>query len=275
MKKFTVIFICVSLFLRIDIFSQEGCGTLVSSEQVQLETTFTDSISEIINLGKTIYISAHIVENEDGLAGIDESAINGVINGLNQIFETIGLRFQLLKTNIIENYNFNSLDYSSTVQELADISSVDNTINIYFVDYLYDISGGAVCAFTFMPADNMDLMFFNKTCFSTTVFAEQMGHFFNLYHTHETAFGIENANQSNCKNSGDLCCDTYADPNLKDLVSDECEYEGVKKDPQNNFYSPSVKNYMSSSEQVCKCFFSEEQYIRIINAVLKLKGYLL
>lgn len=251
-----------------------ACGTILSNEQVQLEETFVDSVSEIINLEKTIYLSVHIVEEQTGENGISEGTINGAIYNLNQLFKTIGLTFELLNTYIIEDYNYNKVYYGSEDVQLTMLSSIDKTINLYFVDNLYDVEGSAVYSYSFMPGDNKDFMFFNKTHFNYAVLAEQMGHFLNLYHTHETVFGNELADQSNCANTGDLCCDTYADPNLDGLVSEKCDYLGTKKDAQNSFYSPSTQNFMSFTEQTCKCFYSKEQYIRMINAVLKLKKHL-
>lgn len=274
MKNLAIALICLFSVFTINLNSQQICGTLVSDEQIQLETTFVDSVNELILLEKTIYISAHIVKNKEGVNGIDVGAINGAIYNLNELFETIGLRFQLLKTNIIDNYNYNTVYYGNQDKEITILSSIDNTINLYFVEFLYDHVGSPIHAYTYMPADSKDILFFKKSDFNSTILAEQIGHFFNLYHTHETAFGNEFADQSNCETTGDLCCDTYADPNLQGFVSDKCDYTGNQKDEQNKYYSPGVHNFMSFTEQTCKCFYSEEQYIRMLNAVLKLKKHL-
>lgn len=274
MKNIKIVLLSFSVFFAFDSYSQKVCGTIVPGQQVQLEAVFTDSVSEIINLEKTIYLSAHIVKKQTGENGISDGAINGAIYNLNQLFETIGLTFKLLNTKIIDDYNYNTIFYGNQDNQLTNLSSVDKTINLYFIDNLYDTSGVAVCAYTSMPADHKDVMFFKKTCFNYTILAEQMGHFLNLYHTHETIFGNELVDQSNCENAGDLCCDTYADPNLEGLVSEKCDYLGTKKDTQKTYYSPSTQNFMSFTEQTCKCFYSDEQYIRMINAVLKLKKHL-
>ncbi len=275
MKKTLIVTTCIFLLSYVTLYAQNSCGTIITEEQVQLETSFSDSVSEIIFLNKTIYLSAHIVKQENGDNGIDEGAINGAIYNLNQLFETIGLQFQLLKVNVIENYNYNELYYGIQDIQLTNISSINKTINLYFVDNLYDIDKAEVSAYTYMPAEKKDFVVFEKTSFNYTVLAEQIGHFFNLYHTHETEFGKELANQSNCSNTGDLCCDTPADPNLSGLVSEKCSCLGSQKDSLNISYSPSVKNFMSFTEQTCKCYFSKEQYIRMINAILKLKAHLL
>ena len=254
--------------------AQSDCGTIVTTKQVQLESTFVDSVSEIINLEKRIYLSAHIVKDESGGNGIDASTINSAIYNLNQVFDKIGLHFTLLNTTTIVDYNYNTVVYGNQDMKLSAFSSIDNTINLYFVNNLFSIADAQVSAYTFMPADNKDFIFFAKDSFNYVVLAEQIGHFFNLYHTHETVFGKELADQSNCNSAGDLCCDTYADPDLLGIVSEKCGYLGTAKDSQNNYYAPSVHNFMSSSVSACKCFFSDEQYIRMINAVLKLKTHL-
>ena len=47
-----------------------------------------------------------------------------------------------------------------------------------------------------------------------TTLSHELGHYFDLYHTHETSFGTECPSGSNCQSAGDMVCDTPADPNL-------------------------------------------------------------
>ena len=98
-----------------------------------------------------------------------------------------------------------------------------------------------------------------------------MGHFLNLYHTHETAFGNELVNRTNCSSTGDKCCDTEADPGLEGLIDKSCLYTGKLKDTSGAFYQPKPKNIMSFSNDDCRCNFSRTQFLRIIYTLQNLK----
>ena len=65
----------------------------------------------------------------------------------------------------------------------------------------------------------------NNLCVDNgSTFIHEMGHFFNLYHTHTTTNGEENVLRNNCTWAGDGFCDTPADPRLNSENVEECEY---------------------------------------------------
>lgn len=72
------------------------------------------------------------------------------------------------------------------------------------------------------------------------VLAHEIGHFFGLYHTFETRFGIEKVDGSNCETAGDLICDTPADPNLADTFISYAQCESFYQN-----YRPQINNIMS------------------------------
>jgi len=73
-----------------------------------------------------------------------------------------------------------------------------------------------------------------------TTFPHEVGHYFDLFHTHETAYGRECVDGSNCTTAGDRLCDTPADPGLgAHNVNDACQYIGHELDPcHGDPYSP-------------------------------------
>jgi hypothetical protein len=101
-----------------------------------------------------------------------------------------------------------------------------------------------------------------------------MGHFFGLLSTDETLSGKEWVNGNNCDTTGDLICDTYADPGLFNNITDSCTYELSKSDPLGDFYIPTAANYMSESLDKCKCIFTEQQLKRMSFYLRKYRGYL-
>lgn len=94
---------------------------------------------------------------------------------------------------------------------------------------------------------------------TTNVAAHEIGHCLNLFHTHETKFGVEDPD--NCSNTGDLLCDTPPDPNLRDMVNGSCLYIG------GGSYNPDTKNIMSYSLPTCLKHFSVGQILRARDAI--------
>jgi hypothetical protein len=86
-----------------------------------------------------------------------------------------------------------------------------------------------------------------------------MGHFLGLLHTHDTRYGMEDPNGSNCAIAGDLCCDTPAGPVLSNSnVDASCVYTGTST-YDGRPYNPDTHNYMSYSRKYCRDEFSNEQ----------------
>lgn len=80
------------------------------------------------------------------------------------------------------------------------------------------------------------------------VIVHEFGHYFGLYHTAETRFGIERVDGSNCAEAGDKVCDTPADPG--ELFSvyvnyTGCRMAGFKEEGSALEYAPMINNYMS------------------------------
>ncbi len=267
-------YILVSVFLQ-ELYGQiTNCGTELFPNQVNFESTFTDSINNLIKLNRTLNISIFIIEDEGGETGVNMADVNSMVALLNQAFLPVAVSFRIASTENIDNYHFNDVTKDENAKDLAIQYHHPKTINLYLAGHVYQTLNAEVCAFTYYPADNKDVIVLGKQCIAGAVLIEQIGHMLNLYHTHETAFGNERVDGTNCTTSGDLCCDTYADPNLSGKVDIGCSYSGTDKDANGDYYVPSTANYMANSLNDCKCFFSEEQYLRMINCLLKTKNYL-
>jgi hypothetical protein len=100
----------------------------------------------------------------------------------------------------------------------------------------------------------------------------ELGHYFGLLHTHETANGAENVTRNNgdgcwnCQTAGDLLCDTPADPDLSETANDypSCAYTGTGTDACNgDSYVPMIDNIMSYADKYCRDVFTSEQIERM------------
>ncbi|MBN2612754.1 MAG: hypothetical protein JXB00_14450 [Bacteroidales bacterium] len=274
-KKNAAIALFLSL-ISICGYSQTNiCGTELTDKQRDYELGFTDSVNTLIRLDRKLAVSLYFVKNEEGETGVDLTALSTAFTALNNAFEQIGLSFDLSSPQIIDNYHFDEVQKGGNETELTAQFQTSHSINLYLVSELYDAASQPVCAYTYYPSENKDVIFLVKTCISASILIEQFGHFFNLYHTHETGFAKELVNGSNCATAGDLCCDTPADPNLTGKVSFDCQYSSTEKDSNDDYYLPTVYNYMSFAPDACnKCFFSSDQYLRMINCILKSKSHL-
>lgn len=272
MKKLflLVVFIIVTC---LNIFPQvKMCGTKLTPQQISFENSFTDSVNQIIYLNRKIHIVVYITKDKDGKTNFNNELLNNAINELNQLFDKIKVNFEIYSISYIDNYHYDIINESKEKDLIAQFYK-KNLINIFIVKEI-SLNNLSTCAYTYYPASNIDAIFISKDCFHKAHLIEQFGHLLNLYHTHEIAFGKEKVKRINCKTTGDKCCDTPADPDLELSVNTECKYTGNTSDDDGLPYNPTVTNYMSASKPECKCYFSDEQYIRMINCLLKTKKHL-
>jgi hypothetical protein len=248
------------------------CGTMITTDQINLENTFTITDSNtkesLPQVKRTLSITVFVVKESKAPYFDASSVLPGAIDKLNEFFSPIALHFKICATNYINNYQFDSICAGSIkCDDILVQNAEPNTINLYLVTELYDHNKNKIKAFTYMPGDNgKHCIFIDKAYISgtTTTLAHQMGHFFNLYHTHESeAFGAELVNETNCATAGDRCCDTNADPDVENYLKNGV-YIGTVKDINKELYSPSPKNIMSFGTEDIRCFFSRVQFLRMV-----------
>lgn len=220
-------------------------------------------------VNKKFGIIVHVVYDYFGNPNITESEIQGKIDGLNAIFDSICIDFEICEFRYISNYNYDG--FSPNQFPLMDVAYCEaNRINLFFtssvsggdgyatqggIDSL--TSGGIVAAKNFNSGD----------------IAHLFGHFFGLYNTWEGSLSAnpELVDGSNCATAGDSICDTPADPfyittsilwlsgTFLDFV-----YQGL--DANGDYYNPLVSNIMSNYPN--KCYFTYGQYRKMVDVWL-------
>ncbi len=267
-KTRTIIFISFLMlgWLFISPLQAQPCGTLLTQEQINHEITLP-AVQTGHPLQK-IKVTLSITTWEIGKDSIHYHALTEAIERLNTHFSPIGIQFILCDYKLISNSNYSVLN-STNKDELLVLYQDPNTINLYLLD---SIEGG-YAAFTYYPESNTNLIFLRTSNLTGNHLTHQMGHFFGLYHTHETEFGNELADVSNCETAGDRLCDTPADPDLSDKVNN-CQYIGVVTDANGTYYLPTVSNFMSFSPDTCRCFFTPEQYTKMVQTYFSHKQHL-
>ncbi len=145
--------------------------------------------------------------------------------------------------------------------------------------YLYKINDQdtiLLCGYAYLSGQMKNRIIMQNSCSTNgSTLAHEIGHYFSLFHTHHTQFGSELANGTNCDSSGDLICDTPADPGLSNNnVNQACVYVGTEQDPIGDPYTPNVRNIMSYSRKNCRDYFSSDQLYQIEGYFFEYRYYL-
>lgn len=185
------------------------------------------------------------IPTEGGDAPIEAEIIDD-INYTNSWFSAIGFNVFLDYAGVVNvcSQFWHELDYSDTnagnanVVSLYDAYGVNGHFNILYV------GSGSYCEFPNMPdgiPDNVMVHRNTDAGWGWTV-AHELGHWFNLAHTFETAYGAESVSRDpadscyDCDTNGDGFCSTAADYGTHwcDSPDDECSCTGNYSEPNCN-----------------------------------------
>lgn len=211
-----------------------------------------------------IPIAIRIVNYTQGGGGLDRAYIPEIMDSLNARFASTNLQFFQCQdpVDVYENkfYDFDRSRFSDSLNN----RNIPGVLNIYLINKVLN-DDEFLCGYARFPwTEGEYIVVANSCALNGSTVAHEVGHYLGLYHTHETANGIELADGSNCKYRGDQICDTPADPRLSTRNVDEnCEYTGNAKDINNDFYEPDPSNIMSYSRKSCRTNFTEEQAVRM------------
>lgn len=233
----------------------------------------------------------HIVKGSSSseLKKIDGKMLQEAIKNLNRVFGQINVRFNHIGTDTLrsekklEDLYYNV--WSPEIDAFFDKFNQPNIVNVYLLENSSD--GSYLNGFTY-PVDlelatgrNRDLICIgNRTLDNGKTLVHEMGHFFTLLHTFHVSgcSGCkteERADGSNCSTTGDLICDTPADPadiNFVDVRT--CAYYGNLKDNRGGVYRPIINNFMSYYDACCDYKFTAQQYALIRKIAEKFRPYL-
>ena len=237
------------------------------------ETRDLSGIPEQINYG----ISLHLL-SKSGRSPLSLKVANDAITHLNQVYGKAYINFRITSIDSIATQLYLDDFYyqlsSPSVEDFFDRYNKPNSINLYVVDNTPN--GSMLNGFTY-PVNFEDypkgrnrelICLAPRTIGNRKTLGHEMGHFFTLLHTFNV-ISIENsagmvtdelADRSNCSSSGDLICDTPADPFDNTLDVRSCTYIGEVKDKYGNRYKPMVNNFMAYYEACCEYQFTPDQY---------------
>ncbi|QDV88963.1 Pregnancy-associated plasma protein-A [Phycisphaerae bacterium RAS2] len=267
----------------------DECGTRVSREQARdvsaLEALGVYRSGPAAEYILNVPVSIHIVHLDNGNGGISQADVDATMAFANSTWIGAGMQFfQAGATIHINNTNFyTGIDSQAEIDALRGTSSVPNTVNVYFTQNLSDGTNSLCGQATFTTSPGNQGIVVANDCTAPeypSTFTHEMGHFFDLLHTHETVFGLECPNGSNCSTAGDLVCDTAADPTLE-TDSDEptynvdpstCTYFGTSMRCGQTF-NPDPTNLMSYAGS-CRSHFTYGQNSRALGTLVNLRSNL-
>lgn len=231
----------------------------------QIDSTIQAQAKTAITLKMTVRIFVHIIRQSNGTGGLTTQQVENAMSIMenhyqnNIDFDRIICFFRVGQDEIHNDnfYNFTGAQFNSLVQTNSHSDAIDiyllgtNVSTGSFGGQASGIPGGAFVI--------------NGNLAETGVISHEMGHCLGLYHTHETSFGQECADGSNCNYAGDRICDTPADPGLSGKVNADCIiFTSLGLDPCNNDnYSPDPGSIMSYSQPQCLHDFTHGQGTRM------------
>jgi len=261
------------------------CGTVVPEEFIAEETErlnsgFYDQFGGIDSRApgdfKLIRTAVHIVRRTNGTGGIAPSTIQAALNTTNTQFAPSKFVFVVMSLDYIDNSTY--FDVGEPADDaLRQINVVADAVNLYFVN------SAPYCGESTFPANmpgnpgGPQGIVLNNDCIGAGgVLSHEIGHYFALLHTHETALGTDCPGGLFCATRGDLCCDTPPDPGLHtcsspaspgSCVSSSCAYTGTATCGGQS-YSPSTTNTMSYTDyDNCMNGFTNDQRTRIAGSL--------
>ena len=226
-----------------------------------------------------------IVQKDDGSGNVNAATIDSWIQEFNQ--KIVGSKQgNTYKVKIRRCGNIKRLKstrfYNLGPNEETPLRNTffkPNLINIYIVNKITLANGSVAGGYTHFPAaqtNGENAVFLDKD-YGAPILIHELGHVLGLYHTHETAFGIENVARSgarkNCTTAGDGFCDTPGDPNLSNAVLfNTCQYIRNYVDPFGETYIPVTNNYMSYTPPSCMTKFTNRQDIKAFEIATRYKA---
>jgi hypothetical protein len=203
-----------------------------------------------------------------------EESFQLLLDDLNGAFRDNGVKLQFYLDNVQFANDDRGINPNGVMRTtLSYIYHNTNRLNVHIVD---DMDAGGI----YNPINNNSIFIIRNLGIDETgakTFTHEVGHFFSLFHTH-LFFNVPCLQEpvtrdrkitpcpnglgytKRCNYTGDLLCDTDADPNMGiyGTITD-CTYSGSRKDQNGDTYHPDAQNYMGEGNWGCEETFTNGQ----------------
>ncbi len=270
------------------LYGQSYCGTSrTTSEEKQLHQHYLKSFRTLRKTTLDLPLQVIIVTSETGSERFERNEIDNLLLHANETFGKIGIKFHL-KGDSVTTFISDEFVNFETRNEANLRAKFDRTdaINIYFVKSILNENGTRLSGYTSLPtlSVNSNRLFFsygNNTIAEYNLllektFLHEMGHYFGLLHTFQDNDSPDISERelvtrgvgANCSFTGDLICDTQADPysSTSGLLGSFCNEITVtfsgSSDVNGDAFNPDTDNIMSYYVG-CGNSFTPQQYQRM------------
>ncbi|MGD2035671.1 MAG: hypothetical protein PVF73_11475, partial [Bacteroidales bacterium] len=224
----------IFMMLFSSLSAQLSNGTLTTQEYFDLViSNLGNEASEVVDtvspeLNVVLPLEVFIVKDENGELNFDSEMLNANLDFVNGYFENIGLTFITGTVTEVPEYAYGTINDMEETTELETKYAKQDKINLFLVEEI-NLNNIPCYGYTFYPADTLrNVLFIRKDHVYGNCLSTLLGNYFGLLHTYDTIGEIEYVDGTNCNSSGDVICDTYADPGgLYDLVNGKCQYQGI------------------------------------------------
>ena len=305
------------------------CGSIISEDHTNYmnrtrelrESTDLTMYRQIGDIPIAVHVITGGTDASPNEIDFDTAEVGATVVDANTILAQVGIQLvQCMPVNFISEYDnssgmtiqpygniYNTVKFGSDEEfSVAQAESVTNVINIFIVYQLVDPLNFPLCGWATFPgekASGKDWVFLSSNpddCSNYgSVLAHEIGHYFNLYHTHSgeregRINELESRTNGNCglPGVGDELCDTPADPYynivpsliIRDCSNDpnnpldtglDCEldtsgscqvYDYTVTPPV--LYMPDPTNVMSYGHGECRINFSQGQIERFLVSLI-------
>ncbi|GAB2782066.1 hypothetical protein GCM10027275_27370 [Rhabdobacter roseus] len=225
-----------------------------------------------------IPVRFHVLQRNNGADGATLTELNQALARANSKYLESGIQFYMAGStpNYIPSDTYYDFDFT---EETALTAShyVSSAINLYVVGTLTYYSS-SVAGYAYYPATSAvsNRIFMRRDALlDGRTLIHELGHYFNLLHTfHNNSSSnlalrelVTRAAGANCTITGDLLCDTPADPyGLGNSNTQGCTYTGTVTDVNGQLFTPSLTNIMSY--YFCGNDFTAGQHGRMADGLL-------
>jgi hypothetical protein len=282
----------IMLFLGLTFFwlsakSQSWCGQLSLSEEDRknyqtLLKQATSSEKARRGANYEIYLKPKVIHSTQNTAAISTTQVFELVNKLNQVFAEINIQF-IVEQNSVQHITDNDFYDLKTENDAQLRQKYDNNdaVNLYFTHTILRPDLSQLNGYTSLPnlssgsnaiiLSYLDNSFPQFSLLKEKIISHEFGHYFGLLHTYQDSNNedwlkrelVTRGIGANCNNTGDLLCDTPADPfeRASSIFALSCteKLPADLLDFNGEAYSPPLDNYMSYQDK-CGFKFTPMQY---------------
>jgi len=252
--------------LFVILLSLSGAFSLLA----QVPTGYVTQEEGLPCLDKRFSLRVHLIDAPQGIeVPFDTAAFEAMLALANDAFAPICLSFENCEYLRIENYRYTSAENRDST-ELVNQYGDPNRIDLFITNTDSSMTCGYATQGGVRLEPEAQILLTGECIDSTSAeLTHLLGHYFGLYNTYETRFGEEQVNGENCETTGDLVCDTPADPFEEGTTTrytgpmNPCLFVFTGRDNAGQFYVPHVANAMSMYSDECGCGLTLGQLERV------------